>query len=197
MTAHDERYVHRIEAFSDIVIGFSLAQLGATLVIPPHAQNLVDNPGWLTGFLWTFGLVCLMWWNHHRLFRTFKPTPISLVLNFVLLATIVLLVYFAQIFARVNALHDALVAGRLYFGALSLAAIVSALLFYVNVGIVRGTVINAVAGGLQAAVVLASLPAGDRLIEIPIMGFTVPVAWIIGGFASRRVKSASLDAAAM
>jgi hypothetical protein len=194
MKGNDERFVHRIEAFSDIVIGFSLAQLGATLVIPPHAQALVDNPGWMVGFLWTFALVCLMWWNHHRMFRTFKMTPASVILNFVLLATIVLVVYFAQVFARVTTIHDAIVASRLYFGALGTSAVVSAFLFYVNVGVVRGTMVNAVSGLLQLAIVAASFSGGDQPIEVPIMGIAVPIAWMVGGFAARRVRSVDLDA---
>jgi hypothetical protein len=36
-----DRSAHRLEAFSDVVIGFSLAQLGLTLVIPAHAIEFV------------------------------------------------------------------------------------------------------------------------------------------------------------
>jgi len=44
---HEERearLVHRIESFSDLVIGFSLALLGLTLVIPAHATELLAHP---------------------------------------------------------------------------------------------------------------------------------------------------------
>ena len=184
----EERLIHRIESFSDIVIGFSLAQLGATLVVPPHPQSLVEHPGWLLAFLWTFSLVCLMWWNHNRIFRTsFRPTPVSMVLNFVLLATIVLIVYFAQVFARVTTQHDGLVAGRLYFGTLAITAIVTALLYYVNHGAPRGMLVNAISGGIQLAVVIASFAIGDNPIGLPAMGIAVPIAFVIGGIVARRV----------
>jgi hypothetical protein len=39
----EKEVVHRLEAFSDIVIGFSLAQLGLTLIIPRHAIDLFSN----------------------------------------------------------------------------------------------------------------------------------------------------------
>lgn len=187
----EDRFVHRIEAFSDIVIGFSLAQLGATLVMPAHAQALIDNPGWLFGFLWTFALVCLMWWNHNRIFRAgFRATPASLLLNFILLATIVLIVYFAQVFARVSSLHDGLVAARLYFAALGLSAIVTAFLYYVNLGVTRGAIVNAVSGLVQCAGVLASLLAGDRIFELTMMGVLVPLAWTFAALIARRVPQA-------
>ena len=170
------------------MIGFSLAQLGATLVMPAHAQALIDNPGWLVGFLWTFALVCLMWWNHNRIFRAgFKATPAALVLNFVLLASIVLIVYFAQVFARVSTLHDGLVAARLYFAALGLSAIFTALLYYVNLGVTRGAIVNAVSGSIQCAGVLVSLLWGDRIFELSMMGMLVPFAWIFAVLVARRV----------
>jgi uncharacterized membrane protein len=187
----EERFVHRIEAFSDIVIGFSLAQLGATLVVPGHAQALLDNPGWMLGFLWTFALVCLMWWNHNRIFRLrFTPTPLAMFLNFVLLATIVLIVYFAQVFSRVASVHDGLIAARLYFSTLGASALITGSLYFVNHGWVRGAVVNVVSGAIQIAVVIAAMFAGDNAVELPIMGITVPIAFTIGGYFARRARQA-------
>lgn len=195
VSEREERLVHRIEAFSDIVIGFSLAQLGATLVIPAHAQDLIAQPGWIVLFFWTFALVCAMWWTHHRVFVAgFKPTPAALILNFVLLATIVLIVYFAQVFARISTPHDGLVAGRLYFGALGVSALVTALLYYVNLGLSRGTIVNAISGLLQCAGVAVSIGLGDRLVSLPMMAMLVPIAWSVSAFAARRVPQAAVSA---
>jgi len=130
----DEHFVHRLEAFSDIVIGFTLAQIGATLVLPGHAGELVSNPWWLFTFIWTFAIVCLMWWLHNRVFRTvFAPTPGSVVANFGLLAAIVLLVYLAEVMAHSTTLADEVVAQRMYDVALSIACALIALLTWTGV----------------------------------------------------------------
>ena len=89
--APDERTVQRLEAFSDIVIGFSLAQLGASLAF---TKALTLNPGGLAAFIISFAIVCSLWYFHHRLFeRFFVPAALPIVLNFVWLANVVLLVF--------------------------------------------------------------------------------------------------------
>ena len=87
----EKETVHRLEAFSDIVIGFSLAQLGATLIF--NKQNALDLGGLLT-FIASFAIVCGLWYLHHRLFQSFfVPKALPVVLNFVWLAVVVLLVF--------------------------------------------------------------------------------------------------------
>ena len=99
---HDEtqqRLIHRLEAFSDIVIGFSLAQLALSLTIPKNgAAGLLENPAPLIAFVITFALVCGMWWAHHRLFvHYFVPIPPMVVLNFITLAGVSFAVYSVQL----------------------------------------------------------------------------------------------------
>ncbi len=114
-----KHFVHRLEAFSDIVIGFSLAQLGASLVVPERAMELIEHPGWLFGFVFAFAIVCSMWFFHHRLFSLFfVPKPWPVILNFVWLAVVVLLVYATQLYVR--SFGD-LIAARMYFAAYTLA----------------------------------------------------------------------------
>jgi uncharacterized membrane protein len=87
----EKETVHRLEAFSDIVIGFSLAQLGATLIF--NKENTLDLGGLLTFFA-SFAIVCSLWYFHHRLFQSvFVPKALPIVLNFVWLAVVVLLVF--------------------------------------------------------------------------------------------------------
>lgn len=94
---YDARNVRRLEAFSDIVIGFSLAQLGASLAIPSSGKALVQHPLWLLSFLAEFAIICSMWWYHNRLFaRFFVPKALPILLNFIWLALVVLLTFFAQ-----------------------------------------------------------------------------------------------------
>lgn len=95
---HDERVVHRLEAFSDIVIGFSLAQLGASLALTKGMT--LDATGVLS-FLFAFGIICSLWFFHHRLFEHFfVPKTIPMLLNFAWLAVVVLLVFVAQAIPR-------------------------------------------------------------------------------------------------
>lgn len=101
MNARDERLTHRLEAFSDVVIGFSLAQMSVNLVIPRHASEVFTHTAALAAFAWTFFLVAAFWWSHRRLFDGyFVPTPFTVTLNFVALAVLVWLVYEVQVFVR-------------------------------------------------------------------------------------------------
>lgn len=114
-----KHFIRRLEAFSDIVIGFSLAQLGASLVVPEHAKELIDHPGWLFGFVFAFAVVCSMWFFHHRLFSSsFVPTVWPVILNFIWLGDVVLLVYATQLWVR---MPDDIITVRMYYGAYTLA----------------------------------------------------------------------------
>lgn len=95
----DQRLIRRLESFSDIIIGFSLAQLALSLAIPKDgALGLLHDPGPLVAFVITFTLVCGMWWGHHRLFtHYFVPIAPMIVLNFVTLAGVSFSVYSVQL----------------------------------------------------------------------------------------------------
>jgi uncharacterized membrane protein len=89
---HQRHTRARLEAFSDIVFGFSLAQLALTLPPPVHFSTvrLLD----IFAFTITFALVCFIWWRHHEIFRDyFVPDTPSIVLNFILLAAVALMAY--------------------------------------------------------------------------------------------------------
>jgi uncharacterized membrane protein len=96
--ADTERTLHRIEAFSDIVIGFCIAEMGINLIVPQHASDTRAVVTAVTGFAVSFVLISFVWWFHHRIFSTyFVLTRITLILNFTLLGSLVLMVYFQQI----------------------------------------------------------------------------------------------------
>lgn len=137
MTTHEERgarLTHRIEAFSDLVIGFSLALLGLTLVIPEHAVALLLNLTWLVAYFWTFGIIVLMWLSHHRLFGGFfVPTPLCTGLNFVFLSMLGLIVYFVQVFVHAHTDYDHAIALLMYFTAFSVAFVTLGTLFAIGV----------------------------------------------------------------
>ena len=123
----DEQLVHRLEAFCDIVIGFSLAELTFGLVIPNHAIALVRDPSWILYYLFTFSIVALMWWSHYRLFRVvFYPDTLNILINFAWLATVALLTYFMQISAHAATLRDGVIGTELYFATLAINFVLNA-----------------------------------------------------------------------
>lgn len=125
----DDHFVRRLESFSDIVIGFSLAEIVLGLAIPAHAVTLVTHPAWFIYYLFTFALVALFWWTHYRLYRTiFFPDTLNVVLNYAWLATVGLLVYFMQVWSHAHTPNDAIVVSRLYYLTLSANFGVSAIL---------------------------------------------------------------------
>ena len=90
MADGDERTIHRLEAFSDIVMGFCMAQLGLNLVIPKDVTALASSWAGLNVFALSFVLISLVWWWHHKLFKTyFRVNPVTIVMNFVLLGSLV------------------------------------------------------------------------------------------------------------
>ncbi len=97
----EERLVHRLEAFSDIVMGFVLAEMALTLVIPksiPTPAGLLEN---ISSFAVTFGLVAVLWYFHNRLFAIyFVPNALMVVLNFIMLGGLVVMGYVFSVAVR-------------------------------------------------------------------------------------------------
>lgn len=114
----DAHIVHRLESFSDIVFGFSLAQVGVSLALPKHAMDILRHPTMLFSFAITFAMISAIWWVHARVFRHyFHPTRLAIVLNFVVLGLTILLVYTLEIFTHTKMPSpDYSAATRLYFG---------------------------------------------------------------------------------
>lgn len=114
MQPPDSHITSRLQAFSDVVIGFALAQTGVNLVIPDKADAVLAHPFGLVAFLLTFMVVCLLWWGHTRILRFyFLPTPAMIFLTFAFLASILLFVYTLQISLHLGSLASF----RLYFSA--------------------------------------------------------------------------------
>ncbi len=133
-TMRDERLVHRIEAFSDLVMGFSLALLAVTLVVPEHARDLFAHPFWLATYFWTFGVIASIWFNHQRLFSLyFQPTRLSIFLNFVLLSMLGLIVFFVQAFGRLHVDEERAVTFVAYFVTLGVAVLILGVLYVVGI----------------------------------------------------------------
>lgn len=140
----EKEIVHRIEAFSDIVIGFSLAQLGLNLIIPAHARDLFTSVRGATGLIAlviTFALVCAVWWGHHRLFRhLFVPTPLAIFANFAGLCGVIVLAYSMQILVHDHI--DDKVAFAMYTGSYAWTTAFFTVIAW-NGFILRGPTMNA------------------------------------------------------
>jgi uncharacterized membrane protein len=97
----DAQTIQRIEAFSDIVIGFCLAEIGLSLSIPSTGATLANLSGNVLVFVASFSMIVMLWWNHHRLFKTYLVlSRATLVMNFALLGAPLLMLYFLQIGTR-------------------------------------------------------------------------------------------------
>lgn len=112
-----ERFTHRLEAFSDLVFGFSLSLLATRLDLPAKDEDVFESARWGT-FLITFGIICVIWIAHYRIFRhRFVARVPDVVINFIFLFGIAVLPYAVQTFLRFSTGPDALL---LYFGDFAL-----------------------------------------------------------------------------
>ena len=92
------RFARRLEAFSDIVFGFALAQSAVALEVPKTLADFGAHRTELVYFVLTFVLIAQFWLIHYRIFHfVFAAKTIDVVLNFLLLGTIALLPYALRI----------------------------------------------------------------------------------------------------
>lgn len=100
----DQHTIHRIEAFTDIVMGFCLAQIGVSLVMPKGGFDTATVWMNVQLFLVSFFFIVVLWWLHHRIFKTyFVLNSFTLALNFTMLGSLVMTMYFLQIGLHVAA----------------------------------------------------------------------------------------------
>jgi uncharacterized membrane protein len=112
-----ERFTHRLEAFSDLVFGFSLSLLATRLDVPTDETQIFNAPRWTT-FVITFGMICAIWLAHYRIFRhRFVARMFEVVVNFVFLLGIAVLPYVVQTFLRFQSNRASLL---LYLGDFTL-----------------------------------------------------------------------------
>jgi uncharacterized membrane protein len=129
----DERTLHRLEAFSDIVIGFCIAEMGLNLIVPKTAAQLPSIVVGTDGFVTSFVLIAIVWWIHHRLFKSiFVLNTAMVIVNFAMLGALVLMVYFQQICVHLIAIgDDVTVAVQLWLVSYSVVyALVAVMLWY-------------------------------------------------------------------
>ncbi|MBV8364226.1 MAG: DUF1211 domain-containing protein [Candidatus Eremiobacteraeota bacterium] len=131
----DPRFVHRLEAFSDIVIAFSLAQSTLSLTIPHRALDVLGKPLGFIAFGATFTIICILWLRHHHWFSEyFVPSRLNVSLNFALLGAIVGLVYSVQLLVHfMKPGTDWTVAFLIYLSNLSLVMLLFGAVYLIGV----------------------------------------------------------------
>jgi hypothetical protein len=122
MSELPERSTRRLEAFSDIVIGLSLAQLGLTLVIPAHAIEFLTRPAGIFAFVVTFVIVGRFWWVNFLVFEHyFRPNRTMVTFSFIALGSLLLQIFALQLYLHFAPLQEGAVASRIYFALFSLS----------------------------------------------------------------------------
>jgi uncharacterized membrane protein len=110
---YGERFTQRLEAFSDLVFGFSLSLLATRLDVPANPAEVFEATRWAT-FIITFGMICAIWLSHYRIFRHhFVPRTPDVIVNFIFLLGIAVLPYVVQMFLRFASAPNVIV---LYLG---------------------------------------------------------------------------------
>ncbi len=88
------RGVSRIEAFSDVVFGFSLTLLVVSLEVPHTFTDLLSDMRGFVPFAVCFALFAQVWWLHHNFFRRYGLDDIvTATLNFILLFVVLFYTY--------------------------------------------------------------------------------------------------------
>jgi uncharacterized membrane protein len=124
-TGNRERFTSRLEAFSDLVFGFSLSLLATRLDVPARAEDIFQSARWFA-VIGTFGFVCRFWLEHYRIFRHhFVAEMFDAIVNFVFLFAIAILPYAVQTFLRFRLLFPSF---ALYVGDVSLILVTLAIL---------------------------------------------------------------------
>jgi uncharacterized membrane protein len=110
---YGERFTQRLEAFSDLVFGFSLSLLATRLEVPANPAEVFEATRWAT-FIVTFGMICAIWLSHYRIFRHhFVARTPDVIVNFIFLLGIAVLPYVVQTFLRFTSAPNVIV---LYLG---------------------------------------------------------------------------------
>jgi uncharacterized membrane protein len=114
---YGERFTQRLEAFSDLVFGFSLSLLATRLDVPANPAEVFETTRWAT-FIVTFGMICAIWLSHYRIFRHhFVARTPDVIVNFIFLLGIAVLPYAVQTVLRFSTARNVIV---LYLGDFAL-----------------------------------------------------------------------------
>lgn len=156
---------HLLEAFSDIVIGFSLAEIGLSLVLPTHAIDFVARPTAIFAFVVTFIVVVRFWWVHDMIFEHFfVPNRTMTACNFLALASLILQVFCLQLYLHFVPLNEGAIASRIYFAFFAVSYEVQGVMLG-RTGLVAGSILgNAYAVTNDLAKVYVQVGKGKQIV---------------------------------
>lgn len=195
----DERLAHRLEAFNDIVIAFSLAEIAFNLKEPARSADIFRQPIHLFGFLVGFAFLAVIWWLLYKIFaRYFIPDALGVVVNFILLAAVVLFAWAQQLFYQYGL---DLTTTLLYGATGGVVYLLLGVLFFRGSrdgrlhltdqerqwGLQRSVRTFIVGGALLLSLTLAAFGA-DRVIDSWLI---IPIAIVLWRLASRIRKTAA------
>jgi uncharacterized membrane protein len=124
-------------------MGFCLAEMGLNLGIPNDPAAFAHNWAGLAAFAMSFLFVSVLWWYHHKLFATyFVLNPLTVTLNFVMLGTLALAVYFVQValhFMTLPGVNPALPV-LCWFGALAIVYTIISVQYSIGIAYRRASI---------------------------------------------------------
>ena len=187
--ADRHRFTGRLEAFSDIVFGFALAQSAFALKIPATLDGISAQAGSLAFFAITFGLIAAFWMMHYRVFHyTFAARRVDVVLNFGLLAVIALLPYVLQLYLK---FEQSVIGSAAYSAELGAGFSLLAALEYRGLRAFGGSLAPKPRLAMRRAFTRHAVAGAVFLVALPLFvpfGLSARLAWVVApiGFAVLR-----------
>lgn len=86
--------VSRLEAFSDVIFGFSISLLVVSLEAPKSYGEMLEMLRGFLPFAICFFIFIMIWWEHHRFFKRYAlQDATTIVLNILLMFVVLFYVY--------------------------------------------------------------------------------------------------------
>jgi uncharacterized membrane protein len=123
-------------------MGFCMAEMGLNLAIPHDPSAFAHSWFSLAAFAVSFLFVSVLWWFHHKLFATyFVLNPLTVVLNFVMLGSLALAIYFLQVSVHFMTLDNAdpSLPVVCWMGALAVVYAIISVLYSIGIAYRRAT----------------------------------------------------------
>lgn len=86
--------VSRLEAFSDVIFGFSISLLVVSLEAPKSYEEMMETLRGFLPFTICYFIFIMIWWEHHRFFKRYAlQDATTIILNILLMFVVLFYVY--------------------------------------------------------------------------------------------------------
>jgi uncharacterized membrane protein len=188
--ADRHRFTGRLEAFSDIVFGFALAQSAFALQIPATLDAVYAQLSNLVFFAITFALIGAFWMMHYRIFHyAFAAQRVDVVLNFMLLAVVALLPYVLRLYLK---FPESEIASAAYSAELGLGFSLLAALEYRGLRLLGPSIAPKPLRSMRRALVRHAVPGVVFLAALALfvpLGLSARYAWAAAPIGIAIVRS--------